>query len=649
MPSKDSIIQFKFGLQTNYDKLTKDANTIYFTTDEQRFFVGDVEYSRPVGHGSTLPTGYNPPNSLFVKELTGGGTELYYSKDGAAWTLVSAIPASIAAGVVGANTSTTLTHGGNIVVPKVTYDAHGAITAAEDQTLTLPTETAVSVTQGAEPGEATTLGYGDTFSVVSDVTKGTGSHEIKETLAKFQLPNETEISVDSPAATAGGDLTHGGTITVVTGVAKGDSSHNVDVTTKSFTLPSETQGSGDVTGSAVSFVKSVTLSGHTLSGTVQEADDDVATGTSIPTTAAVKSYVDSALGANDAMVYMGVLEATDEGIYTPAANCGDTYKVSAAGKVNGINVQVGDMFICTTDNTEAATSTNAATVQNNWNVIQANIDGALIKSGTYVSDRVLVADGTSGKVKDSGFTIGTSVPADAKFTDTTYSIDGALQSDGSYDVTLTGSTGEPTTVSIPVAADGNSGLVPTATADEAELFLRGDGTWVKPDNTEYGADRGISLTSGKFGHSNTAITANTSGLNTDQTLDWGSATTLKTVKYDQYGHITGTEDFTLTMPAKPVDKDENVKSTAAASGTLYLTGVTAAGTSGVSIVNADDKAVTVNAGTGAVTAGGGFVGNLSGNATSSTKATQDADGNVITETYATKAELTSSALVWGSF
>ena len=649
MPSKDSIIQFKFGLQTNYDKLTKDANTIYFTTDEQRFFVGDVEYSRPVGHGSTLPAGYNPPNSLFVKELTGGGTELYYSKDGAAWTLVSAIPASIAAGVVGANTSTTLTHGGNIVVPKVTYDAHGAITAAEDQTLTLPTETAVSVTQGAEPGEATTLGYGDTFSVVSDVTKGTGSHEIKETLAKFQLPNETEISVDSPASTAGGDLTHGGTITVVTGVAKGDSSHNVDVTTKSFTLPSETQGSGDVTGSAVSFVKSVTLSGHTLSGTVQEADDDVATGTSIPTTAAVKSYVDSALGANDAMVYKGTLDATSDGIYTPAANCGDTYKVSAAGKVNGVNVQVGDMFICTTDNTEAATSTNAATVQNNWNVIQANIDGALIKSGTYVSDRVLVADGTSGKVKDSGFTIGTSVPADAKFTDTTYSIDGALQSDGSYDVTLTGNTGEPTTASIPVATGGNSGLVPTATADEAELFLRGDGTWVKPDNTEYGADRGISLTSGKFGHSNTAITANTSGLNTDQTLDWGSATTLKTVKYDQYGHITGTEDFTLTMPAKPADKDENVKSTAAASGTLYLTGVTAAGTSGVSIVNAADKAVTVNAGTGAVTAGGGFVGNLSGNATSSTKATQDADGNVITETYATKAELTSSALVWGSF
>ena len=40
-----------------------------------------------------------------------------------------------------------------------------------------------------------------------------------------------------------------------------------------------------------------------------------------------------------------------------------------------------------------------------------------------------------------------------------------------------------------------------------------------------------------------------------------------------------------------------------------------------------------------VTATGGFSGSLSGNATSATKATQDASGNVITDTYATKTEL----------
>ena len=51
-------------------------------------------------------------------------------------------------------------------------------------------------------------------------------------------------------------------------------------------------------------------------------------------------------------------------------------------------------------------------------------------------------------------------------------------------------------------------------------------------NTTYGADRGISLVSGKFGHSNTAVTAvTTKGL--------------YKISYDAYGHITGTESFSL--------------------------------------------------------------------------------------------------------
>ena len=46
------------------------------------------------------------------------------------------------------------------------------------------------------------------------------------------------------------------------------------------------------------------------------------------------------------------------------------------------------------------------------------------------------------------------------------------------------------------------------------------------EDTTYGADRGISLVNGNFGHSNTAVNA----VSTSQLLK---------VKYDQYGHITG--------------------------------------------------------------------------------------------------------------
>lgn len=66
-----------------------------------------------------------------------------------------------------------------------------------------------------------------------------------------------------------------------------------------------------------------------------------------------------------------------------------------------------------------------------------------------------------------------------------------------------------------------------------------DGTYWKltriyltDSNTTYGADRGISLVSGNYGHSNTAITeVTTAGL--------------YKIKYDAYGHITGTESFSL--------------------------------------------------------------------------------------------------------
>ena len=725
MPNTNSIISFKYGLQANFDAITtKDTNCVYFTTDKQRMFVGDVEYTRPINHGETLPADSLPPNSIFIKESESGAREIYYSKDGAGWEMVGVLPASITGDTVGANSATTLTHGGNVVVPKVTYDSHGFITSASDQTLKLPSETAVSVTAGTEPEAATALAHGGTFTVVSDVTKGSGSHTVVEKLAKFQLPSETALTVDAPAATSGGTVAHGGTFTVVTAVAKGATSHNVDVTSKTFTLPAETKGSGSVTGSATSFVKTVTISDHKISGTVQAADTDVATGTSIPTTAAVKAYVDASLGANDAMVYKGVIEASAAGVYTPAANCGATYKVSVAGKVNGHNVEVGDMLICTADGTPAGTSANVATVDVNWNIIQKNIDGALIKSGTYVSGHVLVADGAAGSVKDSGYTLGMSVPAGSKLTDTTYTLAGALQTNGTYKTTLTPSSGTATTATIPLMtaatssaagkaglvpapasgkstsflrgdgtwvvptnttygisgalqtdgtfkgtlttngtgttftiplmgaatadAAGTTGLVPASEAGDQNKFLRADGTWVVPTNTTYSGDRGISLVSGKFGHSNTAVTANTAGLNTAKTLEWGKAITLNTIKYDTYGHVSGTATYTITMPSNP-NVDTKVTSAAATKGTLYLTGVTAAGNSGVSIVNASGKAVSVNAATGTLTAGGGFVGNLSGNATSATKATQDAAGNVITTTYATKDEVTAAALVWGSF
>lgn len=87
MPSADQLIQLKYGLQKNYDKIAaKDLNTIYFTTDTQRLFVGETEYTRPVQHGNSLPTEFVPPNSFFFHE---NEKALYYSEGGTKWVKCS--------------------------------------------------------------------------------------------------------------------------------------------------------------------------------------------------------------------------------------------------------------------------------------------------------------------------------------------------------------------------------------------------------------------------------------------------------------------------------------------------------------------------------------------------------------------------------
>ena len=68
-------------------------------------------------------------------------------------------------------------------------------------------------------------------------------------------------------------------------------------------------------------------------------------------------------------------------------------------------------------------------------------------------------------------------------------------------------------------------------------------------DTTYGANRGISLSSGKFGHSNSSITA--SDTSATGSIGFGETITIPYVKYDTYGHITerGTKSF--TMPTNP--------------------------------------------------------------------------------------------------
>lgn len=123
--------------------------------------------------------------------------------------------------------------------------------------------------------------------------------------------------------------------------------------------------------------------------------------------AATKNYVDAATTGADAVLFKGVIDASANPNY-PAADAGHLYRISVAGKVggaSGVSVEVGDTVLCITDATASGTQ---AAVGANWNVVQANIDGAVIGPASATDSGFALFNGTTGKVvKDSGVTLDT--------------------------------------------------------------------------------------------------------------------------------------------------------------------------------------------------------------------------------------------------
>ena len=196
--------------------------------------------------------------------------------------------------------------------------------------------------------------------------------------------------------------------------------------------------SGDLSGNASSASKLTTNAGsatqpvyfsggvptaisYTIDKSVPSSNSDDST---VPTSKAVWTAVSNGIAAADAMIYRGTIAGGSTGAYgalTPFANNGWTYKVTTAGKIDGKAVEIGDMLICNKDGTTAATSSDYSTIAANWDVIQANIDGAVTGPESSTDAHVAVFNGATGKViKDSGFTIAKSVPSNAVFTDTHY-------------------------------------------------------------------------------------------------------------------------------------------------------------------------------------------------------------------------------------
>lgn len=120
-----------------------------------------------------------------------------------------------------------------------------------------------------------------------------------------------------------------------------------------------------------------------------------------------KSYADSILGSNNAMLFKGALEAgiSSPGTYTPTADVGNTYVVTfgngayrdSVGYINGVSVEVGDLLICK-EATAASDGTNWEEVSKKWTYVQTNTTGVVSGPSSSTIGQLAVFDSITGKL-----------------------------------------------------------------------------------------------------------------------------------------------------------------------------------------------------------------------------------------------------------
>lgn len=207
------------------------------------------------------------------------------------------------------------------------------------------------------------------------------------------------------------------------------------------------------------------------------------------------------------------------------------------------------------------------------------------------------------------------------------------------------------------SAAGTTGLVPAPAKGKQAAYLRGDGTWNTPTDTTYTAGTGLSLSNKQFSLASGVITAATVGPTGNVTGTEGTTLTVPEVTVDTYGRVTGLTARTYTSKNTTYGTMGAASSSAAGSAGLvpapakgnqssFLRGdatwhAIPTGVKG----NAESSYRTGNVNITKANIGLGNVDNTAdanksvshaSTADSATKATQDASGNTITSTYATK-------------
>lgn len=307
----------------------------------------------------------------------------------------------------------------------------------------------------------------------------------------------------------------------------------------------------------------------------------------------LKAHLQAVTGA---LVYKGsLLSSSSTTGYTPRAEKGHVYVTSVAGTVNGIKCESGDMWICHTA-CEAATSANAATIQKNWDVIQANIDVAAFAKSKHTHS--VTATGTvgsksitpAGNISQPTFT---GTPEAHKHTVTSHS---AHKFDGSG-VELVGTfTGKSASVSGNYTPEGDVVKASITPAGTVTVTTAAPGTGDTPD---FYSAIGTTNAAGKHSHTGNVSISYTPAGNVEISAEATSGTSNYTPvgTLNETGAHTHNVDVSIDYtPAGNVTGGAHTH-TVSASGKFTPTGsVTVATTGGTghthTITSGSSKAVT---------------------------------------------------------
>lgn len=263
------------------------------------------------------------------------------------------------------------------------------------------------------------------------------------------------------------------------------------------------------------------------------------------------------------------------------------------GKQDAISLTANRAVISSSSGTltvSATTNTELGYVHGVTSAIQTQLDGKISGISSSTANHIVTFNGTDGKtIKDSGYTIATSVPSGAVFTDQKVKQNLKATSDtGTYPVLMKNSTtktdsptGEanyvagvyiqPSTGTITATTFAGNASTATEFSATTTVALTGDAT-----GTSSASKKGWSV---PVTLANSGVTAGSYGdSGTTRTLAYSGTFSVPYVTVDAKGRVTGASTLTFTLPSS--DNTDAKTSSSNSASKLFLVGATTQSTSG---------------------------------------------------------------------